>query len=50
MRALKVGAVVAGAVWAVVKLAQWVMVQALRLAALGLALWFVGLTVRELIK
>lgn len=50
MRALKVAAVMGGTVWAAVKLAQWVMVQALRLAVLGLALWFVGLAVRELMR
>lgn len=43
-------AMLAGAVWAVVKLAQWVMVQTLRIGALGIALWFMALGVRELMR
>lgn len=50
MRAVKVAAVVATSVWATLKAAQWVMVQALRLAVLGLALYFVGLVLQELLK
>ena len=49
-RAVKAAAVIAGSVWAVVKVTQWTMAQALRLAVLGLALWFVSLAVRELMR
>lgn len=50
MRAVKVAALVAGSVWATLKGAQWVMAQALRLAVLGLALWFLALIAQELMK
>lgn len=43
-------AMLAGTVWAAVKLVQWVMVQALKIGVLGVALWFLALTVRELMR
>lgn len=43
-------AMLAAAVWAAVKLLQWLMIQALRIGALGIALWFMALGVRELMR
>lgn len=47
--ALVLAIMVAG-VWATVRGVQWAMVNALRIGALGLALWFMGLAMREVMK
>lgn len=50
MRTLKLAAVIAGSAWAILKLTQWTTLQLLQTATLAMALWFVLMTVREMMR